>query len=160
MKSEFEEFEELKHNIFTSIFIVLTVITSIMLILIMAAMVYSKYFYEEEPKLHATGCVAFPWYGELVRMDDGLYYDDVTGIVYFWDGKSPRHEATPCYSGSGLPYRKNLEYGGISPTMTVYDIEDVVKEVVKEVIVEEKALQKDAKETEVVQETEVIQENE
>ena len=111
---------------------------------------------ELEPELtYATDCLDSPFYGELVRYNDELYYDDVTKILYFWDGKSPRHEATPCYSWNGLPYSLRADETIILPATLMHEVEDAVRVVVKEVIAEEKALQET--ETEPVQETETVQ---
>lgn len=49
----------------------------------------------------------------LIEIDDGLYYDSTTRIVYWWNGLlNGSYSATtpsPYYAPNGLPYRYNPE---------------------------------------------------
>lgn len=50
----------------------------------------------------------------LIELGSGLYYDSVTGIVYWWNGRfDPTYYGattpTPYYAPNGLPYRYNPE---------------------------------------------------
>ena len=53
----------------------------------------------------------------LQKLDDGLYYDQTTGIVYFWNGvfsiANNSTTPTPYYSENGKLYR----YDPVSNTM-------------------------------------------
>lgn len=157
MKSEFEETNEHKNRNELLLGFVLGICMSLTALLFIKSIPAGTED-ELEPELtYGANCLDSPFYGELVRYNDELYYDDVTKIFYFWDGKSPRHEATPCYSWNGLPYSLRYDETMILPATLLHEVEDAVRVVVKEVIAEEKALQ----ETEVVpeqEETETVQE--
>lgn len=49
----------------------------------------------------------------LIELGSGLYYDSVTGIVYWWNGylDGLRYDTTPTpyYATNGYPYRYNPE---------------------------------------------------
>lgn len=49
----------------------------------------------------------------LIKIDNGLYYDSSTRIIYWWNGYFYYNERattpTPYYAPNGLPYRYNKE---------------------------------------------------
>ena len=49
----------------------------------------------------------------MIELGNDLWYDSVTGIVYWWNGNLSRSESatapTPYYAPNGLPYRYNPE---------------------------------------------------
>lgn len=49
----------------------------------------------------------------MVELGNDLWYDSVTGIVYWWNGNLTRGDSatapTPYYAPNGLPYRYNPE---------------------------------------------------
>ena len=49
----------------------------------------------------------------MIELGNDLWYDSVTGIVYWWNGNLSRGESatapTPYYASNGLPYRYNPE---------------------------------------------------
>lgn len=123
MKSELENIEKLFFGFLAGVVVTLLVVGFFDIL----SKVTEK---ESESELAYSACSRL--YGELVQLDDGLYYDDVTGIVYFWDGKSPRHEATPCYAYNGLPYKRYSYDGRIVPAPLDGDVERVIREIMLE----------------------------
>lgn len=51
--------------------------------------------------------------GALILIGGGLYYDPVTKIVYFWNGRDGSIKTatmpSPYYAPNGLPYKYNVE---------------------------------------------------
>ena len=80
--------------------------------------------FDRDPSMQAsvktTEGTAYKDFGvdRLQKLDGGLYYDQTTGIVYFWNGffsitKNSATTPTPYYSGNGKLYR----YDPVSNTM-------------------------------------------
>lgn len=63
-----------------------------------------------DPKISSETVVGIE---ALDRIDKNLYYDTVTGIVYFWNGIINNGYSsttpTPYYAPNGLPYKYNPE---------------------------------------------------
>lgn len=67
-----------------------------------------------EKKQAATDAETKVVHGEdnLVEIGNGLYYDSITKIVYWWNGSIHYDWATtpsPYYAPNGLPYKYNPE---------------------------------------------------
>ena len=68
----------------------------------------------------------------MIKLGNGLYYDSVTGIVYWWNGNMYKLQAdttpTPYYSSNGLLYRY------IPETNTLQEVRSDMYERPKEIV--------------------------